>query len=89
MKLPWYYQLAVVGTSLASVVLSVMISVNASNRAIDSDRRARAEAAKDSRAVSCVLIIAQDAVYSETPPTTKLGRDVAVAWHDLRTRYCD
>ena len=89
MRMPWYYQLTVVGASVVSVVLSVVISVNASNRAIDSDRRARAQAAAESRKATCMLVAAQDAVYSETPPSTKLGRDVAAAWHDLRTRYCD
>lgn len=89
MKIPWYYQLAVVGTSVASVVISVLISVNTSARAIDSDRRARAEAVAESRKVSCTLIIAQDRAYTETPPATELGRDVARAWHDLRTLYCD
>lgn len=46
-------------------------------------KRAQTERESDQR--WCQLLTTLDEAYSTTPPTSELGRKVAVAIHDLRT----
>lgn len=99
MNTSWYRTLAVVGTSVVSVLISVLVSLavaeRSAQRAIRAERvaeeKASAEAQKAreaSRQLFCSAIIAQDDVYRETAPATKAGIQVAAAWRDLRAGEC-
>lgn len=61
---------------------------HATNEAVDRANRAAAEAIRQSELKQCTVFVLLDQVYQRTPPTTDLGRSLAVAVHrqvqDLR-----
>jgi cytochrome c5 len=70
------------------VAVSTIINLRATARAVDSERRAREDAAAQSRATGevvrqafCTMVIAQENVFSDA--TSKVGKNAADAWHDL------
>ena len=42
-----------------------------------------AQASKDSQRATCAVVVANRAVYRETPPTTETGRNAEQAWEEL------
>jgi hypothetical protein len=86
----WYQALVVVGVSLLSVLLSVLVSLRSAERAIDADHRAREVAAAETRAATCLVIVAQSEVYDGAEPISEAGRRAEKAWRNLRTLLqCD
>jgi|ERR1044072_8105224 hypothetical protein len=85
----WYSWLVVVGMSSASIGLSVILSINMTERAVQAERDARLAAARgseDMRRATCFVVASMDDAYSDpaTPITSPVGRQVAQAWHNLR-----
>ena len=96
----WYSWLVVVGTSLTSAVLTLVVSVHASQSAVNRERTARELSQKqtvaaqvEARRSACLVIISQDEAYNDpgaAPPQTAAGRRAASAWHSLRQTFqCD
>lgn len=95
----WYQTVTVVGVSLASVVLSVFVSLASAERAIRADRAAQAKAAavaqaeaartrEAARQSTCLVVVAQAEVAQEF--TSAAGRKAARAWNALREQFqCD
>jgi hypothetical protein len=95
----WYQTLTVVGVSLASVVLSIFVSLKSAERAIAADRAAQAKAAaiaqaealrtrEAARQSTCLVVTAQEEVSQEF--TSAAGRKAATAWRALREQFqCD
>jgi len=95
----WYQTLVVVGASVASVVLSVFVSLYSAHRAIESDRAAQAKAAavaqmealrtrEAARQSTCLVVTAQAEVAQEF--TSAAGKKAAAAWNALREQFqCD
>lgn len=79
-KQPGFYAwLAVVLTTVGSVFLNVLISVNLAERAADGQRRS-----------ICQITITQSDIYRNTPPSTDTGRAAAQAWENARRDWaCD
>jgi len=75
---------------ISGMGLSVIVSLKASERAIQT---AQADNARQSVAITaavCALVVAQDDVYRDTAPATPAGRNAAEAWHHLRELFqCD
>lgn len=86
-----YSILTLAAGAIACMVISVIISVSASNRAIrqneaqEAQERARASvAAERNRQAVCLLIDKMSAVYNvETTPPSETGRAAGLAWKDL------
>jgi hypothetical protein len=85
---PWYSWLVVIGLTVASNVLTLVVVTSLSNRAVENERSARVAAAEESRAATersrrglCLVIESQEGVFSDA--TTPVGRRAAEAWHDL------
>jgi heme exporter protein D len=96
----WYSWLVVVGTALASSVLSLLVSLHSARSAVDHERAARVAAQERDRAAqveahraACLVIVSQDEAFNDPgsiPPATAAGRRAASAWHDLRKQFgCD
>lgn len=81
----WWSWIVLVLFTAASVGLNTVISTRTSERAIESDRRARAAAAQSSLAVLCDAVRSQEAVFRES--RTEVGRNAVRAWHDLGVKY--
>jgi hypothetical protein len=89
-----YAWLALLGTSLASVVLGMVVTFHLADRAVKAEQAAREQAqrsqaqqAEVGRQAACEMITAQDDVYRETPPITAAGKNAAQAWHDLSIEF--
>lgn len=89
---PTFYSFLTLGVGmLAAMVIAVIISVSASNRAIrqneaqEAQERARASvAAERNRMAVCLLIEKMSAVYNgQAEPITDVGRAAGLAWQDL------
>jgi hypothetical protein len=84
--------------ALACMVISVTISVTASNKAIRQNEAQEAEEAQRAAALAerskqavCLLISKMSAVYNdETAPATETGRAAGLAWQELHKIFrCD
>ena len=89
---PWYAWVIVLATVVAGVGASVMISLHASNRAVQAERQARLDTeasrraqAQASLAVICGLIVKQETVFRSFG--TQNSAIAADAWHDLGVTY--
>lgn len=71
----------------ASMAIAVIISVVASDRAIENSDRREAAAREEVRQDTCLLINRMIAAYGETPPTTPAGVNVEAAWKGLAVTY--
>ena len=85
---PWYSWLVVIGLTLASNLLTLVVVLNLSERAVTNERKAREAAAVESQESSersrrglCLVIQSQENVFTEA--STPVGRKAADAWHDL------
>lgn len=87
----WYSWVVVVGLTMTTSVLSIIICLQIAQRAVRAEQAARIEAAEAGRRQICRLAIAQDDAYSEPPgPVTQTGKAAARAWKDTRAYYrCD
>lgn len=84
----WYPWMVMALIVVPLVAVSTIINLRATARAVDSERRAREDAAAQSRATGevvrqafCTMVIAQENVFSDA--TSKVGKNAADAWHDL------
>jgi hypothetical protein len=81
-----YAWVAVLISSITLPVLSLVISLNLNDRAIDRERMARLA----SEHAMCAIVVAQSDAYRQHPPTTPAGRTVADKMAALRLAYhCD
>lgn len=87
-----YTVFIVVGSSLASVFLSLAVSFSVAQRAAEAERHAREEAAAErqraaeaSRYVLCQVVTRQESVFTDAE--TQVGRNAAAAWHDLGVTF--
>jgi hypothetical protein len=76
----WAWIVLVVFTAL-NVALTTVVTTRVAQRSIAADRVARAAAAEQSRAVVCLVVTKQEAVFRDA--STQVGRNAADAWHDL------
>lgn len=87
----WYSWLVVIGGCLVSMVVSVAISIRASDAALERDRmqREQSEHAEqvrraEGRAASCSMIRRVNRAYaSQRDELSPAGQDIAQAWADL------
>jgi hypothetical protein len=67
------------------MAIAVGISVQATKRAVAQERMSR----EQQRGAACTVINRINEAYTEDPPVTKAGVNVAAAWRDLgRTFNC-
>lgn len=93
----WYSWTVLVGAQILGVALTIVVMLNLLDRAVTAERQARLSAQQETdrqreqgRRITCALVIAQDNVFREEPPTTPAGLKAAKAWHDLRQQFqCD
>ncbi len=83
----WYSWLVVIGGCLASMIVSVSISVQMNERALQRDGRQRAERQAEGRRVACQVIVRMRNAYAEQEKLTPAGQDVERAWGDLARLY--
>jgi len=81
----WWSWVVLVLFTAGSVGLNTVVSTRTAERAVESDRAAREEAARVSLAVVCDVVIKQEAVFSDAQ--SEVGRSAAKAWHDLGVTY--
>lgn len=85
-----YAWLTMVILVVSGMGLSILVSLRASERAIQSAQQDGARQQAATLAAVCALVVAQDNVYRGTAPSTPAGRDAAEAWHHLRELFqCD
>lgn len=77
----WYSWIVVVGFSLTTSGLALIISINTIHRNQEAQRRQ----AEQGRELTCSLVVAQDDAFTDPAPTSPAGKKVAAAWHRLRT----
>ena len=95
----WYSWVVVVGTSLTSAVLCLVVTVHVASQSIGHERAARVAAEAQNRQTevetkraACAVIISQDEAYNDptAPPVTAAGKRAGQAWRDLRKAFqCD
>lgn len=78
----WKAWLAVLLLSISLPVGSLLISLHLSERADREREQAREQAARDSRRVVCIAVIAQEEAWR--PAESAVGKNAARAWHDVR-----
>lgn len=85
---PWYSWLVVIGLTLSSNVLTLIIVLQLSGRAVESERAAReaaaavaASAGEVNRRAFCLVIETQEEVFSDA--ATPVGRKAGAAWNEL------
>lgn len=82
----WYSWLVVIGGCLTTLLVSVAISAQVNQRALERERAQR----EQGRASACTVIRRMVQAYEDPPPATETGRNAAVAWRDLgRAFQCD
>jgi hypothetical protein len=82
----WYRWFVLVITCLGLAVGSMLVSIHASQVALDRERAARRQTEK----AMCVIVVTLDSAYRANPPGTETGRKVARGMADLRAAYhCD
>lgn len=79
----WYAWLAVVGVTILSQGGGWIVSTHAAQRAAENQAE---QSAATLRAV-CAMVVAQEDVYRETPPSTAAGRNAERAWRDLHELF--
>lgn len=89
----WSWIVLVIFTAL-NVALNTVVSVNLAQRAIDADRRARAEASEANRPVLCLLVTSQERVMRQqaeifSEAESEIGRRSADAWRDAAKSWHD
>jgi len=74
-----------------SMMVAVIVSVNASNRAIHQQAVQREAQQQEARRAACLVIVSQDDAFHEgTAPITEAGKRAADAWRNLRKVFqCD
>ncbi len=77
----WYAWIVLVIFTALNVGLTTVVTTRVAQRSIDADRTARAVAAEQSKAVVCLVVTKQEAVFREAE--SEVGRNAAAAWHDL------
>lgn len=86
----WYSWIVVVGTSLASSVLVLVVTLHLARASVERERQARIQASEEGRRTACVLIVAQDNAFTDSKPATEAGAAAAKAWRQLRVQFkCD
>lgn len=83
----WYSWLVVVGTSVTSSVLCLVLTLHATRASVERERQARIQSQTEGRRAACALIVAQDDAFSDTRPATPAGVKAARAWRDLRVQF--
>jgi heme exporter protein D len=83
----WYSWLAVLAGCLASMIVSVTVSVQMNQRALERDRQQRLEQQSAGLAVACEVIVRMRDAYDRQENLTQAGRDVARAWADMAKLY--
>lgn len=76
----WAWVVLVVATTL-NIAMTTIVTGNLAHRAIDADRRARAEAGEQSRRAVCLVVTTGEKALRDMG--TESGRNAADAWHDL------
>lgn len=76
----WYSWVVVVGTSVLSSTLAIVVGIESAQRAVDAERSARLQ----SEQALCSLVVVLDRAYKGTPPTTPTGKEVAEGMAGLR-----
>lgn len=87
-----YSLLLLAAGMFVSMMVAVIISVSASNRAIKQSQGQQAQQQKAARHAACLVIVTQDNVYHDpsAPPASEAGRNAADAWRNLRNVFqCD
>jgi hypothetical protein len=84
----WYSWLAVVGLTVLSNLLTLLVVLNLAGNAVENERAAREESAAQARASGeinrrafCLVVMTQEEVFQES--TTPVGVKAREAWHDL------
>jgi len=84
----WYSWLAVVGLTVLSNLLTLVVVLNLSDNAVENERIARETAAAEAQAAAersrrglCTVIKTQEEVFST--PSSPTGLKAREAWHDL------
>ena len=72
---------------LASMSIAVIISVSASKRAVRESIGREIKAREDARRATCGVIRTILAGYTEAPPETATGRELAAAWKTLAVQF--
>lgn len=78
-----YAWVALLLSSITLPVLSLVISLQLNDRAIERERTARLA----SEQAICAIVVAQSDAYRQHPPTTLTGRTVAAKMAALRSAY--
>lgn len=76
----WYSWVVVLGTSLTSSMLVLIVALHMNARSEDRERQAR----MDSDLKWCSIVVSLDDGYEQTPPTTATGKNLQRAIKDLR-----
>lgn len=83
---PPYTWAAVLLSSITLPVLALLVSLHVSSQSVRREEQAR----RASEKAMCAVIITQDDVYRESPPSTGTGKRVAEGMANLRQAYrCD
>lgn len=84
----WYPWMVMALIVVPLVAVSTIINLRATARAVESERRARTDAAAQAqktgevvRAAFCAMVIAQENVFKESE--SQVGQNAAKSWHDL------
>lgn len=83
----WYSWLVVIAGCLASMIVSVSISVQMNERALERDRQQRTDRQAEGLRVACEVITRMRDAYDRQDNLTRAGRDVAKAWADMAKLY--
>jgi hypothetical protein len=95
----WYSWVVVLGTSFMSLALSLLVSLQSAQRAVDAERAARVTQVQEQQRTNaealratCAVVIVQDGALNDpaSPPLSAAGKRAAEAWHNLRLAlHCD
>ena len=83
----WYSWLVVVAGCLVSMIVSISVSIQMNERALERDRQQRVEQQAGGRRVACEVIVRMRDAYDKQENLTQAGRDVAKAWADMAKLY--
>jgi hypothetical protein len=82
----WYSWAVVIGTSITSSVLVLIVSLNVNQRALERERQQRLAGQQ----AWCGVIVTMDNAWRSAPPPTATGRQMAKGIAALRRQYrCD
>lgn len=83
----WYSWFVIIGGCLTSMLIAVVISVQASNRAIAESEMRQRQADERGRATVCEFVNKIDGTYRDEPPSLPSGKAQAAAWAELRQDF--